>query len=236
MQLAEAEQLSMDALRLKSEVQTMKAELHEEKSKEQSLQRKSADPSEIAASTVDRDVLMSTLSTMGEVMQMCFRLVSAESEGAKAQSDYSTQILREVQDVGHCCQQLQEQLAHQKEIFKSLAVRDSLQRDAMKELEQWPRKLEGLLGLQHDLQLEYKSAAEELLKLRDSRSELAQALKAEQAGGWASGLVRLHSSRISHIGKCHQLLKLLNEFLPGFFGKTEGYWTLGPSISMHPRF
>ena len=197
-QLAEAEQLSMDALRLKSEVQTMKAELHEEKSKEQSLQRKSADPS-LAASTVDRDVLMSTLSTMGEVMQMCFRLVSAESEGAKAQSDYSTQILREVQDVGHCCQQLQEQLAHQKEMIKSLAVRDTLQRDAMKELELWPRKLEGLLGLQHDLQLEYKSAAEELLKLRDSRSELAQALKAEQAGGWASGLVSLESCRIFYM-------------------------------------
>ena len=84
-------------------------------------------------------------------------------------------------------------------MIKSLAVRDTLQRDAMKELELWPRKLEGLLGLQHDLQLEYKSAAEELLKLRDSRSELAQALKAEQAGGWASGLVSLESSRIFYM-------------------------------------
>ena len=119
---------------------------------------------------------------MQKVMQMCFRLVSDESEASKVHGDCTAQILQDVLDVGSCCQQLQGQLVRQKETFKSLAVRNTLrQADAMKELEQWPSRLEGLLGLQHDMQLEYKSAAEELLKLRESRSELTQeALKARQ--------------------------------------------------------
>lgn len=182
LQLAEAERLRMDAVRLKSELQTMTAELDAKKSKEQSLAlgKVSVDASLVAS--VDQDVLMSTLSTMQKVMQMCFRLVSDESEASKVHGDCTAQILQDVLDVGSCCQQLQGQLVRQKETFKSLAVRNTLrQADAMKELEQWPSRLEGLLGLQHDMQLEYKSAAEELLKLRESRSELTQeALKARQ--------------------------------------------------------
>ena len=182
LQLAEAERLRMDAVRLKSELQTMTAELDAKKSKEQSLAigKVSVDASLVAS--VDQDVLMSTLSTMQKVMQMCFRLVSDESEASKVHGDCTAQILQDVLDVGSCCQQLQGQLVRQKETFRSLAVRNTLrQADAMKELEQWPSRLEGLLGLQHDMQLEYKCAAEELLKLRESRSELTQeALKARQ--------------------------------------------------------
>ena len=170
-QLAEAEQLRMDAVRLKAELQTMKAELHEEKSREKSL--RAVDPP-----LEDGDMLMSTVNTMGMVMQMCFRLVSAESEEARVQSDLSTQILREVQDVGNCCQQLQ-RLVRQKEVLKSLPVTAPAVPENG-DFELWPRKLEGLLGLQQDMQLEYKSAAEELLELRDSRSELAQALQAQR--------------------------------------------------------
>lgn len=49
---------------------------------------------------------------------------------------------------------------------------------------QWPERMESLVGLQQDMQLEYKTAAAELLHLREQSNELAQAhrkLEAEEA-------------------------------------------------------
>ncbi|CAE7292056.1 unnamed protein product [Symbiodinium natans] len=192
-ELAEAEQRQREASRLQAEVQTFHTELARAQrseaeaaselaaaagSKRRSLAgRKPPKPPE----THDPKLLAGMLDVMSQVMEMCSGMLPAR-EPAATGSKAMAAVLREVKDLGGFCQMLQQQVPSQRQSLSSaVSLHDSSQMEGGQR-DATSRRMEALLELQHELQLQYKSAADAVLVLRQDvsqRSRLEEELQSE---------------------------------------------------------
>ncbi|CAE7303463.1 unnamed protein product, partial [Symbiodinium pilosum] len=107
-------------------------------------------------------------------MEMCSGMLpSRDATG----SDKMALILKEVKELGGFCQTLQQQVQSQRRsLCSAVALHESSELED-EQREDTSKRMEDLLELQHELQLQYKSAAEAVLGLRQ---DVAQRAKQEE--------------------------------------------------------
>ncbi|CAE7693157.1 unnamed protein product [Symbiodinium sp. CCMP2592] len=196
--LAEAEQRQREASRLQAEVQTFHAELARAQRSEAEAAaelaaaraagttRRSVQQQQkqvLAPEMQDPKLLASMLDVMHQVMEMCSGMLPAREQATAGSDDAMTAILKEVKELGGFCQKLQQDVHSQRQSLSAIALNSSV--DGQSQRDETSKRMEALLELQHELQLQYKTAAEAVLGLRQDVAAKAlceEELQAEVLG------------------------------------------------------